>query len=57
MKNVQEDLKNAIKAGVQLKKASEEEIKAREFQKKKRMEELKRIAEKLEKEEANRDAL
>ena len=44
-----DELKNAIKAGASLKKVDPNEAKAREAEKKKRMEELKKLAEKLEK--------
>ncbi|MFX0098108.1 MAG: hypothetical protein ACFFCS_00905 [Candidatus Hodarchaeota archaeon] len=45
-----DELKNAIKGGAALKKVDESELKAREEEKKKRMEELKILAEKLQKE-------
>jgi hypothetical protein len=44
------ELKKAIESGAQLKKVDSDEIKKREAEKKKRMEELKALAAKLEKE-------
>ena len=45
-----DELKTAIKTGASLQKVDDAELKAREEEKKKRMEELKILAEKLEKE-------
>lgn len=45
-----DELKEAIVKGASLKKVDENELKAREEEKKKRLEELKALAEKLEKE-------
>lgn len=45
--NVEDELKNEIKTGVRLKKVNDEEMKAREMEKKKRFEELKKVEEML----------